>query len=148
MARSGPAPYFRGEDLVVLAVRDYDEHVAEACDLGIAIHAASEIIAEGGDGGGAYGRVVCGKAAWRCVEAISSSTKRPIMPTRRRWTVTARGSRRRRRRRRHEPPEDADPTLSQQGTTRAASEFRTMTLAIRRDPPGATPRCYLKCLAR
>ncbi|WP_233579505.1 arginase family protein [Verrucosispora sp. FIM060022] len=43
----GLAPYCREDDLVVLGVRDYDDHLNEVRGLGITVHTAPEIIAEG-----------------------------------------------------------------------------------------------------
>jgi arginase len=43
----GLAPYCRDDDLVILGVRDYDEHLVEARGLGIAVHTTPEIVNEG-----------------------------------------------------------------------------------------------------
>lgn len=43
----GLAPYCRDDDLVILGVRDYDDHLAEVRGLGIAVHTTPEIVAEG-----------------------------------------------------------------------------------------------------
>jgi arginase len=43
----GLEPYVRDDDLVILGVRDYDSHLTEVRDLGIAVHTTPEIVAEG-----------------------------------------------------------------------------------------------------
>jgi arginase len=43
----GLAPYCRDDDLVILGARDYDSDLVEVRGLGIAVHTAPEIIADG-----------------------------------------------------------------------------------------------------